>query len=66
MDTVYGTKKYFQSLSGASDIYRSPACRAVIDNVLVVVAAAAAAVITDDAGDKLTFLWEGEVKSGVN
>ncbi|XP_073822622.1 uncharacterized protein [Musca autumnalis] len=29
MDTVYGTKKYFQSLSGASDIYRSPACRAV-------------------------------------
>ncbi|XP_053959558.1 mucin-2 [Anastrepha ludens] len=29
MDTVYGTKKYFQSLSGASDIYRTPACRAV-------------------------------------
>lgn len=30
MDTVYGTKKYFQSLSGASDIYRTPACRAVV------------------------------------
>ncbi|XP_049302708.1 mucin-2 [Bactrocera dorsalis] len=29
MDTVYGTKKYFQSLSGASDIYRTPAGRAV-------------------------------------
>ncbi|BFF97734.1 mucin-5AC [Drosophila madeirensis] len=27
MDTVYGTKKYFQSLSGASDIYRAQTCR---------------------------------------
>ncbi|XP_017841337.2 probable serine/threonine-protein kinase dyrk2, partial [Drosophila busckii] len=27
MDTVYGTKKYFQSLSGVSDIYRTQTCR---------------------------------------
>ncbi|EDV50902.1 mucin-5AC [Drosophila erecta] len=27
MDTVYGTKKYFQSLSGVSDIYRAQTCR---------------------------------------
>lgn len=30
MDTVYGTKKYFQSLSGGSDIYRSSTCRAMV------------------------------------
>ncbi|XP_030375642.1 mucin-5AC [Scaptodrosophila lebanonensis] len=29
MDTVYGTKKYFQSLSGVSDIYRTQTCRAM-------------------------------------
>ncbi|XP_068158555.1 mucin-2 [Drosophila tropicalis] len=27
MDTVYGTKKYFQSLSGVTDIYRTQTCR---------------------------------------
>ncbi|EDW85358.2 uncharacterized protein Dwil_GK10554 [Drosophila willistoni] len=27
MDTVYGTKKYFQSLSGVADIYRTQTCR---------------------------------------
>ncbi|XP_055848503.1 mucin-2 [Episyrphus balteatus] len=32
MDTVYGTKKYFQSLSAGSDIYRSSACRAMTND----------------------------------
>jgi len=30
MDTVYGTKKYFQSLSGVSDIYRTQTCRQMV------------------------------------
>jgi len=32
MDTVYGTKKYFQSLSGVSDIYRAQTCRQMVSN----------------------------------